>query len=412
MTTTNPCNGHPTRRLNDMLLPFDYSSARPRPRLVGRAWRGVLVGVASALMLLGIATLSQTAAQDVRFFRIGTGAAGGLFFPIGGLIASAISRPPGSRDCDEGGSCGVQGLIAVAQSTDGGEANIRGIVAKEIESGFARGDMAWRARREKGPFAGGSKKVKKPAEKSKLAASGGAKPGGKFESIRAIANLYPEALYVVVAADSKLKSLADLKRKTLSLGPEGSHSALSARMVLDAYGLTGRKVKTAFHEPEEAMALLAEGKLDAVFVFEPLPSPRIHKLAETFAIRLLPVGGAPAAALVAKHSWFSHTYLQGDIYHDVKGVDSLKIGTLWLVSSAVDDGLVYEITRSLWHKNTISLIARGHAQGRSINPAAALTGLPVPLHKGAARYYKETGLLKPVKQKSSDAKTPEKKPAN
>lgn len=380
-----------------------------RLRRAGRISPACAAGV---LGFLGLIALGQLAAQDVRFFRIGTGAASGLFFPIGGLIASAISRPPGSRDCDEGGSCGVPGLIAVAQSTDGGEANIRGIVAKEIESGFARGDLAWRARRETGPFAPDGKQVKKAAGKSKSEASGAGKTGKKFASIRAIANLYPEALYVVVAAGSKMRSIPDLKRKTVSLGPEGSHSALSARMVLDAYGLTGRRTKAEFHKPEKAVALLAEGKLDAVFLFEPLPSPRIHKLAETLAIRLLPVGGAPAAALRAKYPWLNHTYLQGDIYHDVKGVDSLKIGTLWLVSAEVDDDLVYEITRALWHKNTISLIAKGHDQGRSVNPATALTGLAVPLHKGAARYYKESGLLKPVKQESSGAKAPKKKPAN
>lgn len=368
--------------------PFSDAAAR---------WCGPMV-----LLVFLAAVWTAAGAQDVRFFRIGTGASSGLFFPIGGLLASSISRPPGSRPCDEGGSCGVPGLIAVAQSTDGGLANIRGIAAREFESGFARGDLAWRAHRQLGPFAAGKGKKK--------SGSGKTPDNTKLTSLRAIGNLYPEALYVLVAANSKVRKIADLKRKTVSVGPKDSHAALSTQLILDAFGLKGRRVKAVHHGPEAAVALLAEGKLDAVFLFEPLPSPRIHKLAETFPIRLLPVAGEPIAALTAKYPWLTPTQLQGDIYHDVAGVASVKVGTLWLVSADVEEELVFQITRALWHKNTIALIAKGHEQGRSVTPVAALVGVSVPLHKGAARYYREAGMLKGLEGESSE-KTPKKKAA-
>jgi TRAP-type uncharacterized transport system substrate-binding protein len=74
----------------------------------------------AGLMLAGAATQ----AQDMKFFRIGTGGAGGTYFPIGGLIANAISNPPGSRPCEKGGSCGVPGLVAIAVSTNASVANV------------------------------------------------------------------------------------------------------------------------------------------------------------------------------------------------------------------------------------------------------------------------------------------------
>ena len=80
-------------------------------------YQKVLAGLAlSASLIAGTAS-----AQDMAFFRIGTGGTGGTYYPIGGLLANAISNPPGSRACDEGGSCGVPGLIASALSANAGQ---------------------------------------------------------------------------------------------------------------------------------------------------------------------------------------------------------------------------------------------------------------------------------------------------
>ena len=78
------------------------------------------LGLVASALLVGGAAL----AQDMKFFRIGTGGTAGTYFPIGGLIANAISNPPGSRDCDKGGSCGVPGLVATAVASNGSVANI------------------------------------------------------------------------------------------------------------------------------------------------------------------------------------------------------------------------------------------------------------------------------------------------
>ena len=99
--------------------------------------------LAAALLLwFGGAGAGLGQAQDMRFFRIGTGGVTGTYYPIGGLIADIISNPPGSRPCDKGGSCGVPGLVAIAQSSNGSVANVEAIQSGVLESGFAQSDIA------------------------------------------------------------------------------------------------------------------------------------------------------------------------------------------------------------------------------------------------------------------------------
>ncbi|MCH7796179.1 MAG: hypothetical protein IH900_13720, partial [Proteobacteria bacterium] len=114
------------------------------------ALRAPLAVLVCALALL-VPLLSF--AQEVRYFRIGTGSTAGTYFPIGGIIASAISKPPGSRDCAAGGSCGVPGLIAVAQSTEGSVANVMGIAGGTLESGLSQADISYWAYNGQGIFA-------------------------------------------------------------------------------------------------------------------------------------------------------------------------------------------------------------------------------------------------------------------
>ena len=99
------------------------------------------------LLVLGLfCGIGTAGAQEMRFFRIGTGGTGGTYYPIGGLLAHCISNPPGSRPCEQGGSCGVPGLVAIAQSANGSVANINAINSGVLESGFSQAST-----RTKGP---------------------------------------------------------------------------------------------------------------------------------------------------------------------------------------------------------------------------------------------------------------------
>ena len=107
-------------------------------------------------------------AQETRFFRIATGPIESGNFAIGTLIGNIVSAPPGSRDCDRGGSCGVPGLISVTQTTPGALANIEAVRAQRFESGLCQADIAYWAYHGSGPF----------------------RRQGAVRSVPAIANLY------------------------------------------------------------------------------------------------------------------------------------------------------------------------------------------------------------------------------
>jgi len=334
-----------------------------------RRRRRIFAGVGVAL--LAAAALAPAAAQQITFFRIGTGATGGTYFPIGGLIASAISNPPGSRPCDRGGSCGVPGLIAVAQSTQGSVANVEAIAKGEMESGLSQSDVAYWAYHGTGIY----------------------RKKGRIEVLRAIANLYPESLHLVVRRGAGIDSVKDLRGKRVSVGAEESGTRVDAGIVLEAHGLGPSDLSLRFLAPGPAGDLLREGKLDAFFFVAGPPASAIADLAERVEISLVPIDGAVAAKIVKRFPFLSRGVIPAGAYSGVGRTETLSVGAQWVVSAKVADDLVYGITRALWHESTRKLLDRGHSEGANIRLETALDGIGIPLHPGAERFYREAGLL-------------------
>jgi len=350
-------------------MPASHSSdARMKTRLPR------LAAVVLAVALGGGSVL----AEDNKFFRIGTGPAGGTYFPIGGIIANAISNPPGSRPCDRGGSCGVPGLLAVAQSTQGSIANILGIEKGTLESGLVQADIAFWA------FTG---------EKNLHLADKTANRADRFPKLRAIASLYPETIHIVVRKDAKIDSIEDLKGKRVSLGEKESGSRIDAEIVLGAYGLTAKNLKAVYLNPGQAADMMHAGQLDAFFFTAGYPAAAITDLAEAEDVALLPIVGKQAEALRKRHPFFFQRSIPGDVYRGVDATPTLAVSAQWLVSADVDAELVYQITKALWHENTRRLLDQGHREARSIRIDTALDGIAIPLHPGAERFYREAGRI-------------------
>jgi hypothetical protein len=305
--------------------------------------------------------------QATSFFRIGTGTTSGNYFLIGGVIANAISNPPGSRPCDAGGSCGVPGLIAVAQTTQGSVENVELLASDSIESALCQSDIAYWA------FSG----------------TGMYKGEPPFERLRAIANLYQESLQIVVRADSKIHSIADLKGKRVSLGERGAGTRATAALVLDAYGISEKKVKIEQMPIAVATGRLGAGTIDAIFVVGDSPIPAIKALAEGTELRFLPVDGDKAESLRRRYPFLTVDLLPSGVYPGSPAVITVGVGTFWLVTADLDAELAYGITKALWHPSTRKLLDEGSPIGRNIRMVTALLGLPIPLHDGAAKFYSE-----------------------
>ena len=323
---------------------------------------------------LGAAALGAmpARAQDITFFRIGTGATAGTYFPIGGLIANAISNPPGSRACADGGSCGVPGLVATSVASNGSVANANGIAAGTMQSGFVQSDVAYWAYTGTGIYEG--------------------RP--KADGLRAIASLYPESFQLVARKGSGIKSVTDLKGKRLSLDEPGSGTLVDARLILAAYGLTEKDMKAEYLKTQQAADKLKDGALDAFFSVSGWPNGAISELAVTTGIDLVPIAGPEAEGLVKKFSFFATDSIPDDAYKNTVGVKTVSVNALWVTSIKQSEALIYAITAALWNSNTRKLLDSGHAKGKVIRLEAALQGMGIPLHPGAEKFYKEKGLLK------------------
>jgi TRAP transporter TAXI family solute receptor len=327
----------------------------------------VLAGFAAGFLLTALA--GDALGQDLRYFRIGTGAPETSYFPIGGVIASAVSNPPGARDCDQGGSCGVPGLIALAQTTNGSIDNLSQIAAGNLDSGLCQADIAAAAANGRPPFDGDR-----------------AMPG-----LRAIANLYQEGVHVVVHADAAIDSVGDLKGRRVAIGEKGSDAAATSLLVLGAYGLTEKRIKPAYLNLADAAQKFAAGEIDAIITLGSYPIPTIVDLAGETPIKLVAVNDDKAAALRETAPYLTVDLIPAGAYVGVDSTVTLGIGALWVVDEKLDPELVYKLTRALWHNSTRQLLDQAGPVGQKIKLDAALLRLPIPLHPGAARYYAELG---------------------
>jgi len=312
------------------------------------------------------------AAQEITFFRIGTGATAGTYFPIGGLIANAISNPPGSRSCADGGSCGVPGLVATAVASNGSVANVNAIASGSMQSAFTQSDVAYWAYNGTGIYDG--------------------RP--KVDVLRAIANLYPESFHLVVRKGSGIKTMADLKGKRMSVDEPGSGTLVDARLILAAYGLTEKDIKAEYLKPQQAADKLRDGALDAFFSVGGWPLGAIAELAATTGIDLVPIDGPEADKLIKQYSFFSVDEIPDGAYKNVAGVKTVSVNAIWATSSKQTDELIYAITAALWNPSTRKLLDSGHAKGKAIKLESAVQGLGIPLHPGAEKFYKEKDLIK------------------
>ncbi len=321
---------------------------------------------------LAVAMGTSAIAADLKFFTIGTGGTAYTYYPVGGVIANAISKPPGSRECDAGGSCGVEGLIASAVSSRGSVDNVNAINSGLRNSGFAQSDVAYWAYTGTGTMEG-----KEPATE-----------------LRTIAALFEEHIHLVALADSGINSVADLKGKRVSLDEPGSGTYVDANLIMEANGLSVDDVTAEALKGGAASEALRNGKIDAFFVVAGYPTGSLVELASAAKIKLVPIAGDAAKALSEKYGFFGLSDIPAGTYEGVEATPTVAVGAQWFTSAKEDDELIYNITKALWNEKSRKLLDVGHAKGKTITSDSALNGIGVPLHAGAERFYKEVGLIK------------------
>jgi TRAP transporter TAXI family solute receptor len=310
-------------------------------------------------MVLGLAAAIAAPVQAQQFFRIGTGGTAGTYYPVGGMIANAVSQPGK--------------IVATAQATNGSVANVNGVAGGALESGFSQSDVATWAYTGTGVYEG--------------------KP--KVTDLRMIANLYPESIHLVVKKGSGIKSVSDLKGKRVALDEPGSGTLVNARIVLAAYGVKESDIKPEYIKPNQAGDKLKDGALDAFFFVGGAPAGAIAELASSgTGIELVPLAGPQADALRKTNPYLAVDTIAAGTYKDVPAVQTMAMGAQWVTSAKADTETVYQITKALYGKAAQDTLAAGHAKGKFITKENAVKGVGIPFHPGAEKFYKEAGLLK------------------
>lgn len=328
------------------------------------------IALSGSLLASGIAV-----AQDPTFFRIGTGGAGGTYFPIGGTIANAISAPPGSRPCDSGGQCGVPGLIAIAQSTTASVFNAAAVENGELEAGLSAADVV-------GAMYAGTGKFE----------------GKAHPKLRIVANLYPEDLHLVLPKGQTIGTLSDLKGKRVGIAQAGSGTQVAVLQMLEKWGVNRDNMEEAELNNSQSAERLADGQIDAYFYAAGWPVAAMVQLSSTKGMNLHSFTEEDLKIINEAVPAYIPSKIPGGVYEGIDN-DTLTpaVSALLIVSSDLSEELVYGITKALWNDNTRKLLDNGHAKGKQITPDTALdgiAGLGVPLHAGAEKFYKEAGLLK------------------
>jgi TRAP transporter TAXI family solute receptor len=318
-----------------------------------------------------LAIPSHAGAEYRRLFRIGTGGITGVYYPIGKLIAEGLTPPPVA---DAAGSAeeinGVPGIIGVAQNSAGSIENIRAVVSGQIEAALVQADTAAWAFESVHAFAGDS----------------------SCRAVRAVASLYPELLQIVTRQDADIRNVADFRGKRISIDEPGSGTLAVMRILLSAHGLSESDFFPVYLKPVFTMDKMTRNDIQGFALVAGVPTKAVTQLADV-GLFMVPVDAAVASGIHDRFPFLVPGDIPSGIYPGMAQTPTLKVYALLVVSMTASETLIHQVTTALWSQRTLSLLEKGHPQGKEISAKTALTGLSIPLHPGAERYYREKNML-------------------
>ena len=328
---------------------------------------GMLLAAAASLVvyLAPGSALVSAIAQEVTYFRIGAGAPGSNYYAIAGRISAIVSNPPGSRECDGDIACGVEGLLGLAQTTANPIASLKSLRDRVLDAALVSADIADMA----------------------LQGSGAFKESGPSENLRAIANVGELVLQVVVPVDAKAADLKGLTGKKIAIGVKDSDSAITARYLLRIGGLADKKAKLVTGGLETVAQDLDAGKVDALAVVEPLPSPDIAALMATGKYRLLPV----EAGDQKRPDYVFASRMSEKEYARAEPVRVIGVPVVLVVRADLSGEIAGGLLRALWDS---AARQGGGALPGTIAPN--MSRASVPWHPGAAEAYQAMTSAEPA----------------
>jgi TRAP transporter TAXI family solute receptor len=309
------------------------------------------------LALTSMAILAAPAQSAQQFINVLTGGTSGVYYPMG----VALSQIYGEVLPDA--KISVQSTMASAE-------NMNLLQAGRGEMAFTLGDAlsaAWKGDVEAG--------FKVPLKK-----------------LRGVAGIYPNYIQIVASADSGIKTLADLKGKRIAVGAPKSGTELNARAIFKAAGLSyGDFAKVEYLPFGQSVELMKNRQLDATLQSAGLGVSALRDLAAAIKIVIVPIPAA-VVAKVGDPAYQAGTMPANTYEGQVSDVSTAFVQNFLVSHQGVSTDTVYKMTKSMYEN--LDHLAAAHSAAKQINAKVALTGMPLPLHPGAEKYYREIGLIK------------------
>ena len=327
------------------------------------------------IMAVGLVTAPGTLAAK-KFFAIATGGTGGTYYPLGGVLAQALTTK-------------VQDMIVTAQSGNASTANLNLIRSHSIESAFVQNNTAYQAYNGTDQF-----------------------EGQPVKNVRGIASLYPEVIQIVTRKEAGIKTVKDLKGKSVIPGDRGSGTAVDAENILKQAGMTfndfGSLDWLSFAGISQRMQ---DNQADAGFITAGIPTSSVMELVSSTPITILSLDDALIQKVTQAYPFYAKVIIPVNTYADqVEPVNTVAVMAQWVCDADVDEELIYTLTKALWEPGFhvlrkkdgqpepapagAEIMAQAHAKGKDVTLETALDGMAIPLHPGAERYYREKGLIK------------------
>jgi TRAP transporter TAXI family solute receptor len=265
----------------------------------------------------------------------------------------------------------VPGVQARVQTTGGGVENVKLVHEGKTEIGITISYLAYNGYNGIDPY------------KSKM------------QNIRTLCSgLSTGVMQVVVPANSKIKSLADLKGKKVAVGPAGGGALTVLSDIFQEYGFKMSNITPSYVAYDEGVTMMTDGHIDAAVVYAAVPTPAVKTLATgTHAFRMLELEEKTQKTLLSKYPYYVPVTIIKDVYGT--GSDIRVVGTpnIVIIYSKLPNDLVYMITKAFFEPANLEMIRNSHPSARVLTLEKAAVA-PVPFHPGAEKFYREKGVLK------------------
>ncbi len=305
-----------------------------------------------AVMVFALCACGKTSSTELKY---ATGGTSGTYYGFSGVIANVLNEKLKNT------------LNIKVESTGASKANIQMLASGDADIAIVQNDVMSYAYTGTDLFEGTD----------------------PITSFSAVCSCYPE--YVQILAKKDITSIEQLAGKNVSVGDAGSGTEFNARQILAAYNLSFDDIKVSNQSFADSADALKNGTIDAAFVVAGYPTTAVTELATNYDFNLLPIDKDHADSLQSDYGFYYYGVIPGGTYSPVADdVPAVAVMATIVASNKVSSDVIYAFVKGLFDYKAD--ITSGHVKGNELDLNTAVSGVSIPWHEGAAKYYTEMGL--------------------